>query len=301
MQYSKNISVNGLNRLAAMILASSLGASSLTGCSSSTSGSVTDSDRKQLLIVSSEQVNQLSAKSYQDMLAQANAHHALDTDPAMLARLKGIANRIIPQTLMYRKDTAGWPWEVHILKTDELNAAAMPGGKIFFNTGIVERLKLTDDEIATIMGHEIAHAVREHTRERMSQEVAKQAGIGVISNTVGLSDTTVKAINMASHLGLDLPHDRKQESEADTLGLELMARGGYNPQAALTLWNKMQQASQGEPFKFLSNHPATADRITHIQAIIPEVMPLYVQAKQAEERQPTGQPNSTQALPGSIR
>jgi predicted Zn-dependent protease len=250
----------------------------LSGCSSTTQVGATGVDRKQLLLVSSEQVNQLSAQSYREELSQAQAKGVLDRDPAMLARLKRIANRMIPQVTALRADARSWNWEVHTLNSNELNAYCAPGGKIMFYTGIVNRLALTDDEIAAIMGHEMAHALREHARERISRAYAQQAGLSILTSAVGLSSGQAQALGVAAQLGLELPHSRGQESEADSLGLELMARAGYNPNAALTLWQKMGRASQGEPPKFLSTHPSTSDRFSQIRVLIPRVMPLYQQA-----------------------
>jgi predicted Zn-dependent protease len=253
----------------------------LGGCSSTTQGGATGVDRNQLLLVSTEQVNAMAAQSYQEDLAKARAAGVLDRDAAMLARLKRIANRLIPHVSQFRSDARSWNWEVHTITSNELNAYASPGGKVMFYTGIVNRLNLTDDEIAAIMGHEIAHALREHARERLSRQAAQQTGLGLLASVAGLSQGQAQAVGMATQLGLDLPHNRTQESEADTLGLELMARAGYNPQAAVTLWQKMQQASSGEPPKFLSTHPSTVDRISQIRNLLPRVMPLYQQAKKS--------------------
>lgn len=264
-----------LKAVAMMGLSVALG---LAGCSSTTNGGATGVDRKQLLLVSAEQVNQLAAQSYQEDLKAARSKGVLDQDAALVSRLKRIANRLIPHVNNFRADARAWQWEVHTTTSNELNAYASPGGKVMFYTGIVKRLNLSDDEIAAIMGHEIAHALREHARERISRQYAQQAGIGLLASAVGLSQGQTQMVGMAAQLGLDLPHGRGQESEADVLGLELMARAGYNPQAALTLWQKMQQASQGEPPKFLSTHPSTGDRMGQIRAVLPRVMPLYQQA-----------------------
>ena len=155
----------------------------------------------------------------------------------------------------------------------------MPGGKVMFYTGIIDRLNLTDDEIAAIMGHEISHALREHSRERISRQYATQTGIGVAASIFGLSQGQAQLANVAGDLGLSRPHSRTQESEADQIGLELMARAGYNPQAAISLWQKMQRASQGEPPQFLSTHPASSNRIAELQSLMPKVMPLYQKAR----------------------
>lgn len=256
------------------VLAASVG---LTGCSSTTQEGATGVNRKQLLLVSSEEVNAMSSKSYQDLLAQARQKNVLNRDAAMVARLRRIANHLIPHVSTFRADARGWQWEVNTIQSNELNAFVMPGGKVMFYSGIISRLQLTDAEIAAIMGHEIAHALREHARERISRDVAQQTGLGLLASVVGLTEGQAQAAGMAAQLGLQLPHSRAQEEEADVLGLELMARAGYNPQAALTLWQKMRQASQGEPPKFLSTHPSTGDRIGQIQQLLPRVMPIYQQ------------------------
>lgn len=261
------------------VMAASLSALSLTGCSSTTGGGAIGVDRQQLLLVSSEQVLQQSAQSYAQSLQEASRSGVLDTNTAQLNRLKSISNRLVRQVAAYRPDAAKWDWEVHIIKSDQLNAFVMPGGKIMFYSGIIERLNLTDDEIAAIMGHEIAHALREHSRERMSREYATQTGIGLAASLFGLSQGQTDIAGLAGDLGLSRPHSRTQESEADQIGLELMARAGYNPQAAITLWQKMQSASQGEPPQFLSTHPSSSNRISGLQSLMPKVLPLYQQTR----------------------
>lgn len=251
----------------------------LSACSSTTNSGEIGVQRKQLLLMSSEQVLQLSDKSYQEDLAEARKKGVLDTNPAQLARLKRIADRLIAQVGVYRPDAKSWNWEVHTIKSNDLNAFVMPGGKVMFYTGIVDRLQLTDDEIAAIMGHEMAHALREHARERMSREMATQTSIGIAASLLGLSNGQTQLAGMAGNLGLSLPHSRTQESEADVMGLELMARAGYNPEAAISLWQKMQQASSGSPPQFLSTHPSSSNRIEQLRSLLPKVMPLYQAAK----------------------
>lgn len=254
-------------------------AMALTGCSSSTMNSATGVDRKQLLLVSSEEINQMAAQSYQQTLTQARQQGVLNPNQAQLQRVQRIANRLIPQVNVYRPDARNWNWQVNMLKSNELNAYCAPGGKIMFYTGIIDRLKLSDDEIAAIMGHEMAHALREHGRERASRSGATQLGLSVLASAVGLTEGQTQIAGMATQLGLELPFSRGQESEADSLGLELMARAGYNPQAAVSLWNKMNAASQGEPPQFLSTHPGSQQRIRNIQALLPKVNPIYLQAR----------------------
>lgn len=265
--------------LTTTVMAASLSALTLTGCSSTTGTGAVGVDRQQLLLVSSEQVLQMSSQSYAQLIQDARSKRVLDTNTAQLNRLKNISNRLIAQVGVYRPDAAKWKWEVHTIKSNELNAFVLPGGKIMFYSGIIDRLNLTDDEIAAIMGHEMAHALREHSRERLSRQYATQTGLGVAASVFGLSQGQADLANMAGDLGLSRPHSRTQEAEADQIGLELMARAGYNPQAAVTLWQKMQRASQGEPPQFLSTHPASSNRIANLQSLMPKVMPLYQQSR----------------------
>lgn len=260
-------------------LSSMLVTGGLTACSSSTQSGAVGVNRNQLMMVSSEQVLQLSNQSFQQTVQTARSKGVLDTNPAQLDRLKKIANRLISQVAVYRPEAKNWNWEVHTIKSDELNAYVLPGGKIMFYSGIIDRLNLTDDEIAAIMGHEMSHALREHSRERMSRQVATQTGIGIAASVFGLSAGQAQMAGLAGDLGLTLPNSRTQEAEADAMGVELMARAGYNPKSAITLWQKMQGAQgRGEPPQFLSTHPVSANRIVNIQALLPRVTPLYQQS-----------------------
>lgn len=251
----------------------------MTGCSSTTSSGAIGGERKQLLLVSSQEIEQMSNASYQKLISQARAAGRLDMNASQLARLKRIATRLIPHSQVYRTDAPSWNWQVHTISSSEINAFVLPSGKIIFYTGIIDRLKLTDDEIAAIMGHEMAHALREHSREKISRQVAAQSGLGLAAGIFGLSNGQVQAAGLVGELGMNLPHSRTQEAEADRLGLELMARAGYNPNAAITLWQKMQQASGGDAPQWLSTHPNSQSRINSLQALIPSVMPLYEAAK----------------------
>lgn len=250
-------------------------AAPMVGCSSTTGAGAVGADRKQLLLVSSQEVINLSNQAYQQTIAEARRAGVLDVDAAQVARLKRIANNLIPHTAVYRPDATAWHWQVHAIKSSELNAYVMPGGKIVFYSGIIDTLRLTDAEIAAIMGHEMAHALREHSREKMSRQVATGSLIGIAASALGLSSGQAEMANLAGTIGLDLPHSRTQESEADKIGLELMARAGYNPNAAITLWQKMQAQSGGGTPQFLSTHPNSSNRIKHIQELLPAVMPLY--------------------------
>ncbi|UXY15655.1 M48 family metallopeptidase [Chitiniphilus purpureus] len=256
----------------------------VTGCQqvSTTSGGAVGVDRKQSMsaLLSEQQVVQMSAQSYQETLAKARTKGTLNADAKMVARVRAIAERLIPQTAVYRPDAARWQWEVNIEKNDQLNAYCMAGGKIMFYSGIIEKLKLTDDEIAQIMGHEIAHALREHARERMSQAYNKQLALqGLSWLTGGKYDGYLGVADQVTEVAYSLPNSREHESEADTMGLELAARAGYHPQASITLWQKMASAGGGATPQFLSTHPSSQTRIRDLQAKIPAVEPLYRSAR----------------------
>lgn len=255
----------------------------LAGCQAvnTTSGGAVGVERKQYMfsMLSAQEVNQMYAQSYQQTLGEASSKGVLDKTSNDAKRLRTIADRLIKQAPLFRPDSAQWQWEVNLIKSPELNANCGPGGKIIFYSGIIEKLKLTDDEIAAIMGHEMAHALREHSREAMSKaygiEIAKQ-GAGAL---LGLGSDSLALADAAVQYGMMLPNSRGNENEADLIGLELAARGGYNPNAAVSLWQKMAAASEGAPPEFMSTHPSSSSRIASLQAAIPKVMPLYEQAR----------------------
>jgi predicted Zn-dependent protease len=186
---------------------------------------------------------------------------------------------LIPGTAVFRPDAVNWKWEINTLTTKELNAYCMPGGKIMVYSGLVEQLKLTDAEMAAVIGHEMAHALREHSRERISRMTAQQLIIGGAAAAAGVGEAVTGLANQVASVTFQLPHSREQESEADVIGLELMARAGYDPNAAVSVWNKMMAAEQGSQPEFLSTHPSPKSRIQELQSQIPKVLPLYQQAK----------------------
>ncbi len=252
-----------------------------TGCADTTSGSVASGgkSRSQLLLVSSQQVMQQSSQYYEQQNREARAKGGLIVGGPEWSRVNAIMQRLVPPVVAFRPDAARWPWQLVLIDEDTLNAHVMAGGKITFYTGLIRQLRLTDDEIAAIMGHEMAHALREHTREKMSQGVAGDLALSIGGALLGVGEGVVQLAGLGKQLALDLPFSRHMESEADLYGLELAARAGYDPRAALTLWQKMAQAAGGRGPSFLSTHPAPGDRMAALQAAVPRVMPLYEAAR----------------------
>ena len=236
-------------------------------------------ERKQNMLVSSEQVNQSAAKAYQQVLSEAQAKGQLNRDPALLARVRAVAQRLIPQTGAFRNDAPGWKWEVNVITSKDVNAWCMPGGKIAVYTGLAETLRITDEELAAVMGHEIAHALREHGRERASQAMAQGIGIAVVGAALGLGGGAQDLSQLVLDLTFNLPNSRTDEVEADRIGVELAARAGYDPRAAVTLWEKMNKAGGSRGPNFLSTHPSPANRMADLKVYADRVMPLYQSAR----------------------
>ena len=256
----------------------------LAGCQAvnTTSGGAVGVERQQYMfsMLSTDEVNQMYAQSYQQTLGEASSKGVLDKSSADAKRVQVIANRLIAQAPKFRPDAAQWNWEVNVIKSDELNANCGPGGKIIVYTGLIDQLKLTDAEIAAVVGHEIAHALREHSREAMSKAYGVQMARQGAGALLGLGEGSMAMADAVVNYSMTLPNSRANENEADLIGLELSARAGYDPNAAITLWNKMSKASEGAPPEFMSTHPASESRIASLQAAIPKVMPLYQAAKQ---------------------
>ncbi|MCV2359959.1 MULTISPECIES: M48 family metallopeptidase [Roseateles] len=249
-------------------------------------------------LVPAEQVEQAGAQQYQQMMGQANQQRALaPANHPQLIRLRSIAKRIIPQAMEWNPRAKDWRWEVNLIADPQLNAFCMPGGKIAFFYGILEKLQLTDDEVATIMGHEVAHALREHARERMAKTQATRLGASVLSSLLGLGNVGDAVLGMGGQL-LTLTFSREDESEADLVGMELAARAGYDPAAGITLWQKMGAASKGAPPQWLSTHPAGPTRIRDIEANLPKVKGLYEKAEKPSQRFDVAPPLRRQATQG---
>jgi predicted Zn-dependent protease len=257
----------------------------LTACQTvqTTEAGAVGVDRKQTMtsLVSSQEVEKQAAQQYAQVLAEAKKKDLLNQNPQEVQRVRAVAARLIPQVTVFRNDAVKWNWEVNVLTSKDINAWCMPGGKIAVYTGLIERLKLTDDELAAVMGHEIAHALREHARERMGRQMATETATVVgsialeIFTGVRLDPQLAGTFTQAMFV---LPNSRENEQEADFIGVELAARGGYDPRASLTLWQKMAQASGGGSPEWLSTHPSSETRLRDLQGYVQKVMPLYEKA-----------------------
>ena len=230
-------------------------------------------------LIPAEDLESAAGTQYQELLQKAKAQGALaGSGNPQLQRLRTIAQRIIPYATQWNPRASSWRWEVNLIGSQEINAFCMPGGKIAFYTGILEKLQLTDDEVAMVMGHEMAHALREHSREQMAKSSATSIGLSLGAQLLGLGDLGNLAAKMGSQL-LSLRFSRSDESDADLVGLELAARAGYNPQAAVSLWRKMGEATGDGGIGFLSTHPTGPDRIRELERNIPRVQGLYQAAR----------------------
>lgn len=232
----------------------------------------------------SAQFDQQSKLQYDQMLKQAHDKDAVASENnPQLIRLRAIAQRLIPYTTRWNPDAAQWKWEVNLLKSDTVNAFCMPGGRIAFYNGILTKLNLTDDEVAAVMGHEIAHALREHAREQAGKNTVTQVGsriFGAIGSAYFGVDPRLgdAAAGMFSQ-GAALKFSRGDESEADLVGLDLAARAGFDPRAGVALWQKMGAINKSQPISFLSTHPTGKDRIANMNKNMPLVLPVYARAK----------------------
>lgn len=232
-------------------------------------------ERKQLLLLSSEQMEKESLNAYTQIKNDAKKKNLLNVDVVQLAKLRTIAQKLIKESVIFRADAPSWDWEVNLINSKELNAWCMPGGKIVFYSGIIDTLKLTDDEIAAIMGHEMAHALREHSRERSSQALITNTTLEIASQLFGFGTLGNTVASNAANVAIALPNSRANEEEADRMGVELSARAGYDPRAAITVWEKMKKVSESSTLEFLSTHPSHDSRIEDLKIYSQKVMPLY--------------------------
>jgi len=253
------------------LVVAALLAASLAGCQENPV-----SGRKQLVLVSEEQAQASSAQAYATTLSEAQKKGKLSNDAALNNRVKRITDRLIGEAKLMYPPSRDWKWSVAVIDEPTLNAWCMPGGKMAIYTGIINKLNLSDDEIAQIMGHEISHALLGHGRERMSRAMATQGGF-LIGSIVAGQD--LSALSPVADIALTLPNSREAETEADRYGIELAARSGYDPHAAVRLWEKMTSAGSSSTPQFLSTHPAPANRIQALNALVPQMMPIYQKAR----------------------
>ncbi len=258
-------------KIAAFVLA----AFAFSACTSTTGGGSVGADRGQMMLVSEAAMNEQADSQYAEVIAEARKNHTLNPDLATTERVRNIARRLIAQCGVFRKDALNWNWQVNVIQEDTVNAWCMPGGKIVVYTGIIDALKLTDGELAAIMGHEISHALKEHSREQSSKQVLADIGVSVVSEIAGLGDLGSLALALGVQYGLTLPFSRKCETEADNMGTELMARAGYDPHEAVNVWIKMNKLGGSSVPQILSTHPSNDSRIKNLTEVSETVYPLY--------------------------
>lgn len=239
--------------------------------------------RSQAALVSDGQAARESSQAYSQLVSQARQQGAIDTDQQTIARVRGITDRLVPQAVKLRPETSNWQWEVHVIRSKEVNAWCMAGGKMAVYTGLLNQIKPTDDELAQVMAHEISHALLSHQSEKMSRVQMQRAGLQVgvlagamagynLSGVAGLADT-------AATLALQLPNSREAESEADKIGMQIAARAGFNPKAAVTLWEKMLAVGGSGTPEWLSTHPSPETRLQAVRTLAEQYMPVYEQAR----------------------
>lgn len=235
--------------------------------------------KPKLLLVPESAVNNASAQQYAQIKQQAAARRVLNSSQSTVERVRAVSQRLIPHGTRSNRRAADWQWEVNVIDAAQVNAFCMPGGKIMVFRGLVDRLSLTDDELAAVIGHEIAHALLEHGRARMSEALLKNVGVNLAAAYFGLSSSGAAALNQAASVAISLPYSRSHETDADVLGLDIAARAGYDPRGAVSVWKKMAAAAGNQPPQFLSTHPGHATRIRDIEANLPRVLPLYEAAR----------------------
>jgi predicted Zn-dependent protease len=262
-----------MNKLSFALLSAAL----LAGCVTSPTG------RKQLMLISPDSAIVESKKAYLSTMDDLERQRKLVSDPAIVKRVQTITGRLVTEAVTRYPNTRDWEWSVAIIDDiDTINAWCMAGGRMAIYTGIISKLDLTDDEMAQIMGHEISHAIANHTAERMSRAMAMNAGMVAAQVASGGNSAALSGAALAAQVGLELPNSRTAESEADRLGIELASRAGYAPEAAVTLWQKMakQGGGSGQP-QFLSTHPAPGNREKTLSGLVPEMKALNPQKKPA--------------------
>lgn len=258
------------------LLIAALITAGLVSCATSPTG------RKQLMVISPDKAINESEKAYLNTVTELDQKQQLVKDPAVVNRVRNITGRLVTEAIKMYPKSQRWKWSVAIIDDPEtLNAWCMAGGRMAIYTGIINKLKLTDDELAQIMGHEISHALANHTAERMSRAMVINAGLVAASKFSENNQMVLSGSALAAKLALELPNSRTAETEADRIGTELATRAGYSPDAAVTLWNKMSKAGgKGGP-EFLSTHPSSGNRAKELAKLAPEMRKLNPSLRKA--------------------
>ncbi len=262
--------MTGTGRVAVRFWSIVLLALALTACTTSPTG------RRQLMLVSPDEAIAASAKAYAEVLKPFQEKGKVNADPALKARVDKIAGRLIAQAIRMRANSRNWEWSVKIIDDPEtVNAWCMAGGRMALYTGLVRKLQPTDGELAQVLGHEIAHALANHQAEQMSVALATSMGVAVIGAASERPGVALTGAALAAALAITLPNSRRAEAEADRIGIELAARAGYDPHAAISLWDKMGQVSRDKVPEFLSTHPGPERRREKLQELVPQMMKYY--------------------------
>lgn len=241
----------------------------LAACATSPTG------RRQLMLVSEESAINASKTAYVEMLKPLEEEGKIDNDPALQARVHRITGRLIAQAIVMRPETRNWAWSMKIIDDPKtVNAWAMAGGKMALYTGLIQQTKPSDDELAQVLAHEISHALAKHTAEKMSVALASQLGMAAVA-AASDSQGTLAGAALAAKLAVELPNSRTAEAEADRIGIELAAKAGYDPRAAVTLWQKMGALGGSRMPQFLSTHPSPANREETLARLAKKMMPFY--------------------------
>lgn len=241
--------------------------------------------RSQTMIISDESAAQQSHQAYAQLINEAAQKRTLDHDTYQLNRVLSIAKPLIAQAILLRPNAKSWQWDVHVLKSDEVNAWCMAGGKMAVYTGLLDKVQPTDDELAAVMGHEIAHALLSHQAEKMSRAMMQKLGLNAGMIAAGMFGYNVRGLasvaDTVATIGLQLPNSREAESEADKIGIEMAAKAGFNPQAAVSLWEKMIKVGGDGAPEWLSTHPNPQSRIAAMKTEANRLMPVYEAARKA--------------------
>ncbi len=242
----------------------------VTACATSPTG------RRQLMLVSEQQAIGASRQAYVQEMGKYQQQGKLVTDPRVVNRVQVITEKLVAQAIKMRPDSANWQWSVQVIDEPKtVNAWCMAGGRMAIYTGLLQKVDPTDDELAQVMGHEIAHALANHTAERMSVAMASQAGVLAVGILSDKPMQSMAAAAVAAKVAVELPNSRTSESEADRIGIELAAKAGYDPAASVTLWQKMAAVGGDGPPAFLSTHPTDAQRQQRLGTLVPQMQPYY--------------------------